>query len=163
MTGVIICDAGPLIALGSIGELRLLQELFADVVVPELVATEIQAGHGSLPGASAFRAASWLRIASPAGSPDPLLSLMLDAGERSVIDLARQTPGATVLMDESRGREVARNVFGLPVVGTGRVLTQAKKLGLIPAVRPLVDRIMANGYWLSDRVIADILRLAGEI
>ncbi|MCE9518837.1 MAG: DUF3368 domain-containing protein, partial [Verrucomicrobia bacterium] len=67
-----------------------------------------------------------------------------------------------VLIDESRGREIARKVFGLPVVGTGRILTQAKKLGLISHVRPYIDRIIMNGYWISDGVITEVLRLAEE-
>ncbi|MCE9518283.1 MAG: DUF3368 domain-containing protein, partial [Verrucomicrobia bacterium] len=96
MTGIIICDAGPLIALGSIGELRLLKELFVEVIVPGAVADEIQIEQGTLPGALAFRDASWLKILRSTSPPDPLLTITLDAGERSVIELARENPGSAV-------------------------------------------------------------------
>jgi len=29
-------------------------------------------------------------------------------------------------------------------------------------VAPLVEAIRSNGYWLSDRIVAEILRQAGE-
>jgi predicted nucleic acid-binding protein len=65
-------------------------------------------------------------------------------------------------MDEARGRRVARDVYGLKVIGTGRVLVEAKRAGLIPQVAPLVSAIRASGYWLSDKIVAEILRQAGE-
>ena len=65
-------------------------------------------------------------------------------------------------MDEARGRRVARDIYSLTVVGTGRVLVEAKRAGLIPIVAPLIEAIRNNGYWLSDRIVAEILRQAGE-
>jgi predicted nucleic acid-binding protein len=65
-------------------------------------------------------------------------------------------------MDEARGRRVARDVYGLQVIGTGRVLIEAKRAGLIGQVEPLVSAIREFGYWLSDKIVAEILRQAGE-
>ena len=65
-------------------------------------------------------------------------------------------------MDEARGRRVARDVYGLQVVGTGRVLVEAKRAGLVVSVKPLIEAIRNNGYWLSDRIVAEILEQAGE-
>ena len=94
--------------------------------------------------------------------PEPLLASLLDAGEASVIALACQSGGPLVLLDEAKGRRIARDVYGLRVVGTGRVLVEAKRAGLVTEVKPLIAAMRANGYWLSDRIVTEILRQAGE-
>jgi predicted nucleic acid-binding protein len=40
----IICNSGPLIALGILGRLDILKSLFDEVLVPEAVRTEIEQG-----------------------------------------------------------------------------------------------------------------------
>jgi predicted nucleic acid-binding protein len=52
--------------------------------------------------------------------------------------------------------------LGLPVVGTLGVLIAAKRRGLLDNVRPILQRLRASGYFLSDAVLAEALRLAGE-
>ena len=65
-------------------------------------------------------------------------------------------------MDEVKGRRVARDVYGLAVIGTGRVLVEARRASLISEVRPLIEQMRAGGYWLADTIMAEILRQAGE-
>ena len=69
--------------------------------------------------------------------------------------------GERLIIDDRLGREVARRL-GVVVTGTGGVLIQAKQQGLVPAVRPLLEQIRRNGYWLSDEVVQLVSRLAGE-
>jgi len=45
---------------------------------------------------------------------------------------------------------------------SGRILIQAKSSGLIPELRPILDRMRANNYWMTDAVRDEILRQAGE-
>lgn len=94
--------------------------------------------------------------------PDAFLASQLDAGEAAVVTLARQRPGAEVLMDERRGRRVAEQVYGLRIVGTGGLLLRAKMSGLIPAVTPLLTAMQRNGYHLSERLIHAVCHAAGE-
>ena len=91
-----------------------------------------------------------------------MLETLLDQGEAETIALALQFSAALVLMDERKGRKIARDIYGLAVIGTGRLLTEAKLAGLIPAVTPLIGQMRAHGYWLSDKIVAEILRQAGE-
>jgi len=48
------------------------------------------------------------------------------------------------------------------VIGTARLLIEARHAALIPAVRPLLLRMRNNGYWISDKIVAEILRQSGE-
>jgi len=54
------------------------------------------------------------------------------------------------------------DVFGFDVAGTCALLLRAKKLSLITDVRSPLDRIMANGLFISTRLRTECLRLAGE-
>ena len=66
---IVVADAGPLIYLGGVGQLALLQGLFGRVVVPRQVWDEVVgAGTGRL-GSDAVAAASWIDVRTPASSP----------------------------------------------------------------------------------------------
>jgi len=158
----VVCNSGPLIALGGIDQLGILRSLFGMVCIPAEVAAECQAGGVSKVGLKAFQEASWLQIVELGTLPDPLLTSLLDLGESRAIELALRHSPSVLLMDEARGRRVARDVYDLQVVGTGRILVAAKHASLIDLVRPLIDDIRGNGYWLSDRIVAEILRQARE-
>lgn len=158
----VVCNAGPLIALTGIGQAALLLELFGEVIVSGKVRDEVEAGGKTGAGARLFATAPWIRVIHLAEPPDPLLETLLDQGEAETIALALQSSAALVLMDERKGRKIARDIYGLAVIGTGRLLTEAKLAGLIPAVRPLIDQMRAHGYWLSDKIVEEILRQAGE-
>jgi hypothetical protein len=52
--------------------------------------------------------------------------------------------------------------LGLPVVGTAGILLRAKRLGIIPEVRPLVDEIIRRGFRFSPAIREKVLVDAGE-
>ncbi len=158
----IVCDTGPLIALGGIDQLGLLQTLFDQVMVPEQVAKEVLVKGANGLGASAFQQASWLQITSVPMEAQTILTASLDIGEASVIVLALDQSVSLILMDENRGRKIARELYGLNVIGTGRVLVEAKAKGLIQNVKPLLANIRGNGYWISDFIMSAICQQVGE-
>lgn len=86
---------------------------------------------------------------------------MLDLGEAATISLAVHVSASLVLMDERKGRKIAREVYGIAVIGTGRLLVEAKRATLISSVRPAIEQMRANGYWLADNIVAEILQQAG--
>jgi len=42
------------------------------------------------------------------------------------------------------------------------LLTQGNQSGVIPLLKPLLDDLEANGFFMSDEVKEEALRLAGE-
>ena len=66
-----------------------------------------------------------------------------------------------VIIDERRGRRYAKRL-GLPLTGTVGLLLAAKMQGLIPALAPLIDQLLANGLFLAPSVVEQALKLAGE-
>jgi predicted nucleic acid-binding protein len=65
-------------------------------------------------------------------------------------------------MDERRGRAVTIS-YGLQVTGLLGVLLQAKRNRLIPAVKPLMERLIEQAdFRVSNQLYATILEFAGE-
>jgi uncharacterized protein len=87
----------------------------------------------------------------------------LDPGEAEAIALAIELNSDVLLMDERAGRQKALEM-GLKVTGVIGVLLTAKGLGLVTAVRPLLDELESNaGFWMSKDFRNYVLELAGEV
>ncbi len=162
MGGVIISNTGPLVALAVSGQLDLLRLLFDQVMVPEAVHHELLAGGMNQAGLAAYQQASWITVCNLSECLDPLLASVLDSGEASVIQLARERSIASVLIDERKGRQIAREVYQLQVIGSVRVLVEAKRGGHLASVEDVLAAMRQHGYWLHDKIIAAVLRETGE-
>ena len=158
----IVCNTGPIIALAMIDRLDLLKLLFRAVLIPEAVHGEILQGGGASAGLSAYLQASWIKVKRLRKPADPLLDSILDAGEASVIQLARERNAKLVLIDEKKARKVARNVYGLRVIGTARVLVEARRQNHLESVSEAIRRIREGGYWIHDDIVRFALRESGE-
>ena len=64
-------------------------------------------------------------------------------------------------MDDKAGRAVARQL-DIAVIGSVGVLVLAKRKGLLPHVRPLLEALIEGGYFLGSDLVREILRLACE-
>jgi predicted nucleic acid-binding protein len=97
--------------------------------------------------------------------PTPLLRLLkeeVDAGEAAALALGVSLHADLVLIDEMRGRVIARRL-GLPVAGTLGVVVRAKRGGMIPAARPIIDQVRTlGGLWVTDELVAQVLTGLGE-
>lgn len=51
---------------------------------------------------------------------------------------------------------------GLQVTGLLGVLLAAKQQRLIPLVQPVLDDLIAQGFWVREELYAEVLQLAGE-
>ncbi len=158
---VLVADAGPLLALARIECLPLLGQLFSRVLVTETVLHECCAkpDRADAQQVLAMVEASNLQVVADPRSIRQGLQ-HLDDGEQTALELALQC-SATVLMDERKGRAIARS-HHLKVIGVPGVLLLARQQGLVPTLKPLLELLVNSGYYLSETVIAAVLSLAGE-
>jgi predicted nucleic acid-binding protein len=167
VTGIVVADAGPLIALSRIDRLALLNALYGPVVVPAAVFSEMRVD-SDRPGAptlsAAFAQGAIESRPLGTGSEDALarMSRVLDPGEASAILLAEQLQARFLLIDERRGRQIAR-ARGITVVGVSGVLIVAKQSGLLESVGVALAELSRHRYRLSDALVQEVLRLAGEL
>ena len=160
-SNLVVADTGPLIGLAKCDRLELLRRLFAQVIIPGAVAEEL-CMESSLPGARALAAArkkGWLRVVLVDAVPERLLAAV-DPGEAEAIVLAK-SKDARLLIDEVKGRRAACSE-GVRVFGTGALLVRAKEEGLVASVRRELDALVEGKYRMSQALLAEIVRLAGE-
>jgi len=81
---------------------------------------------------------------------------MLDPGEANSIALAVENPGCRIIIDEKKGRRIAKTL-GLDLIGTLGVLTEAAKMHLIKADIELVQELDRLGFHLSNDLKAEFL------
>jgi len=158
----VVVNTTPIIALALIGKLGLLQHLYGEVAVPAAVYDEVLAGGARGTGRAELQEAVWLRVMSLQDARRADLLADLDRGEAEVIALAQEIDADLVIIGERLARRHARRL-GLTLTGTLGVLLKAKERGLIPRIAPLVEHFRQGDIHLSDAVITETLRLAGEI
>jgi predicted nucleic acid-binding protein len=157
----LVINTGPLLALiAALGDLEVLQ-LYQNVWVPFEVRQEILAGGATGFGVAGFRAARWLNKQDSPLEITPILNNTLDRGEAAVIQFALNEAIQTVCIDEAVGRRVAR-LHNLSVTGSVGILLRAQREGYAFSMREVLDRMQAQGVWLSERVVAYALAQAGE-
>jgi len=140
----------------------ILRYLFELVAVPEAVHKEILEGGPINAGLLNYRKAKRIKVMTLSNPVDPLLRTSLDAGEAAVIGLARELSVTLVLVDERKARKIARTVYGLHVIGSARVLVEAKRHGLLDNVGVALQAMRDGGYWIGDSIVDAALKQAGE-
>lgn len=160
---IIVADTSPLIAFARIDRMVLLSKLFGTIIIPQAVADECLADL-SRPGAQDIRKVIDKNLITIHPGVDiqkyATLSDILDNGEICAIALALQL-GSGLLIDEKLGRNAAKEL-GLKIIGTAGVLLLAKQKKMIHSISPLIDELKAAGYYLSDVLTKEILKLAKE-
>lgn len=86
----------------------------------------------------------------------------LDPGEANAIVLAIELQATQLLIDERLGRTEAKRQ-GLRITGILGVLLAAKRQGLIPVVRPILERLIGEAnFRISNQLYDETLALAEE-
>lgn len=148
---LVISDSSPLIALVAIGELEILAKLYSKISITDLVRREI---HSTLP--------DWIEVSTEYDAKQfQLLNLELDSGEASAIAFAMSYPGCRIIIDERRGRSVAKRL-GLKVTGTIGILIKAKEQGLIKSGKSILLKLEDHGFWLSEALKNQLINRMGE-
>lgn len=159
LSKITVCNTGPLIALLTIHHENLLSELFTTVLIPEEVKDELFAGK-HLFDKTRFKENF---VIQPLKKPhNPLLISVLDIGEASVIQTALEQNINSVIIDEKKARKIAKNVYKLDVIGTIGLLVEAKQKGIIEDIKPLIEQLADNGYWIHHSIVSYALSLVGE-
>lgn len=93
--------------------------------------------------------------------PDTIRAWDLGVGETAVLAWGSDNPGTVIIVDDLAARRCAAS-HGIPVRGTLGLVLTAKKRGMIPEARPVLEKLRQSGMYLSDRILNQALALIGE-
>lgn len=151
MPKTIISDTSCLIILTNIGELELLHKVYGQVATTIDIATEFGE---PLP--------DWIEILTVVDNyRQQLLEMQIDKGESSAIALALEVPNSTVILDDYKARKIAEQL-GITYTGTIGVIIKAKLKGIIPSIKPLLEKIKQTDFRLSPAIEQLALKEANE-
>ena len=160
---IVVSDTSPLSYLSQLDRLNLLHQLFGNVTLPPKVLSEWEADDLSKPVREIAQSSGWLKVITPSDQTAVAnLEQWVDRGEAEAIVLAQEMKADLLLIDDEDGREFAQR-RGLEVTGVLGILLRAKRSGLIPSIRPEIERLLnQTTFYCSDALFQNVLSLAGE-
>ncbi|HPN68173.1 MAG TPA: DUF3368 domain-containing protein [Saprospiraceae bacterium] len=148
---IIIADTTCLIALSRIARLEILKTLFSEIHI----SSEIKNEFGE-------ETPEWIIVKNPKRyDMVELISYNLDLGEATAISLAIENPNSLLIIDEKKGRKVAKDL-GLNVIGLLGILIKAKERKVINSVSVLLNELEAAEFRISQKLRLQILKLVNE-
>jgi predicted nucleic acid-binding protein len=155
-----VINASPLILLGKINQLELAEKLATGLIVPQAVFDEIATG-----GQDPFiqTTLNWAQryIKPNIAVPVSILNWDIGAGESQVLAHCLLISGSKAVLDDGEARAAAQS-HRIRLLGTLGIILRAKQSGLIPAAKPVVERLLAHGSYLSESLVRDALGKVGE-
>ena len=160
---IIVSNTSPIINLAAIGRLELLQQLYGKIAIPQAVYHEIAIKGVGQPGAIEIQTFPWFdRYQVHDAALVQQLKQHLDAGESEAIALAIEMQADQLLLDERRGRTIAKQ-HEISVIGLMGVLLLAKRQGLLETIRPVLYELRTvAGFWIDAELFKQVLESAGE-
>ena len=156
-----VVNASPLIFLAGGGCFELLRVAGDEILVPASVSAEICWRDSTDQTVQAIEHAKWLTVIEDIPVPRIIQSWDLGQGESAVLAWAHANQPTVAIIDDLAARRCAVAI-GIPVRGTLGLILSAKQQGLIQAARPVLERMVQTGMYLSDRLLNEALALVGE-
>ena len=163
---IIVADTTPLISLMKIGHLDLLEQLFGEVQIPEAVFDELVYNTNFPEESKLIQESNYIiRVSVKDTSAVDLLrrSSGLDAGESEAIILSDSNGASLLLMDEVKGRQVAKQM-GIPLMGTIGLLLVGynEKLLTKQQILECIEIMKTSGRHISESLYQQLLAKISE-
>ena len=146
---IVVSDTTPIISLMKAGKLELLHKLFGVVYIPEAVYQELTDNEAFSEEVSMVQECEFLYVEEV----DHGTSVTIDAGESEAIILADEKHSDVLLMDEHKGRQVAKKM-GITITGTIGILIHAFDEGMLTRedVEGCIERLKESGIRLGENL-----------
>lgn len=162
---IIVSDTTPIISLLKAEQLELLQKLYKMVLMPQAVYRELTENPVYRKEAEMVKEAGFLRVVAIENvkSVHVFRSVVgLDEGESEALILYDEQNADLLLMDEHKGRRVAKQLK-VRHIGTAGILMLAYDKGMIQAaaVKEVIDLMLANGIRLGKGICNAVMAHVG--
>ena len=151
MPKVVIFDTSTLIIFRKINNFDLLAKVYGELITTPEIAQEFGE---NLP--------KWIIIQAVKDKKyQEFLETQVDLGEASAIALAKELDDVLLLLDDLKARKLASRL-NLKYTGALGIITKAKQLLIIEAVKPLINKLIATNFRISKKIIDEILKINNE-
>lgn len=160
----IVSNTTPIISLIKINKLELLKELFDEVYISKGVYEELIANKAFNEEIKLIKRSDFIKIVAVKNELAVKLlqkNMGLDLGESESIVLYDESKADLLIIDEKKGRSVAKSI-SLNVVGTLGILLKAKDKDLIENIKPLLDKMIDANIRISNDLYNEIINKSGE-
>lgn len=154
---IVVSDSTPLISLMKTARLEILESLFQEVFIPEAVFSELTANPEYAAEAEQIENCPFIKVVSvkEQRAVDILRRISgLDLGESEAIVYADDNKAEVLLMDEVKGRQVAK-AMGIYIMGTVGVLLFAYDEKILSAmdVEEALECLKRSGRHIGDDIL----------
>ncbi|MBC7694154.1 MAG: DUF3368 domain-containing protein [Burkholderiales bacterium] len=151
MPKTIISDTSCFIILKNINELDLLCNVYGKIVTTIEIAQE----YGEI-------LPDWVVIESVKDKHyQQILETQIDRGESSALALALEISDCIVILDDYKARKIALEL-GILYTGTIGVIIKAKLTGIIPSIKPILEKLNQTNFRLTEEIKMQALKQAKE-
>jgi len=152
----IISNSTPLIILSKIGELEILKNLYGEIIIPRAVFEEVTIK------SDAIKNLSWIKILEVQDKSNrKIYQAKLHDGEVEVMMLAKEISADLLIIDDNAAKKFAK-FLGFTVTVTLGVLLKAKSEKIISEVRQILEKMLAEKFYISEEIINLVLKTAKE-
>ena len=159
---IVICDSSSLINLSLINQLQLLNEMYGEVLIPPSVYNEVVEVGANRVGSDDVRNADFIQVVALYDPNDVNDINPLSRTDAEVIALAKEQEADLIITRDKCLRRYARQE-GLNAIHTLTFLIEAKRMGLIKAVKPFLDEMRSKGVLIREGIYQETLQQADEL
>ncbi|MBM4137158.1 MAG: DUF3368 domain-containing protein [Nitrospira sp.] len=161
MHRTVIVNTSPLFYLHRAGCLDCLEKLYGEIVIPEAVAFELEEGKRIGEDVPKIEDYHWIKVKKVTIPAFIKIIPDLGQGEAEVLALGCEEKEPLLIIDDSLARRIAK-LQAFKLTGTAGVLLKAKKVGHIAEIKPIIEKLKEAGFYLNDKLVADILKMSEE-
>jgi predicted nucleic acid-binding protein len=155
---LVIADTGALISLGHIDKLYLIEELFGEVLIPEIVLEELKSyRHPDFKKSYVDYFSDKVKKISSIN----YFKSIIDIGESEAMLLYMESDADYLLIDDKNARRVAESL-DISCIGSIGVLVEAKNRNLIDKLKPLFEKWLTDNRYFSKQFLNIVLKKSGE-
>ena len=156
---LIIADSSALVTLALCDGLPLLDQLFDEIKVPQIVFEKVVVK--GKPAASILRAYLEGKTVPVDMTQTLVMPARIGQGEMEAMTLYKALHADYLLIDDLLARKIAR-LNHIRITGSYGILLLAKHAGMISEVRPFLEQLRNSDIYVSERLIRKTLELANE-
>ena len=158
----LVCDTSAIQYLHQLGILDILNKIAGKVYVPTAVVNELKIGIINGVDLPVVTEIAWFNVIHPQGEKDVSLLSDMGPGETEVMMIALESDEIIAILDDGLARQRA-SLLEIDFTGTLGIMLDAKRLGLIEHIKPLLTKLNTLGFHLSTTTYRMILNKANQV